>query len=260
MSNASWRCATVIPAYDEAATVTDIARRVCSYSDLTIVVDDGSSDGTGERLTELPVAALRNTVNRGKGASLIRGCEYALAHGADAVITLDADGQHRPEDIPRLQAAARAAPGYIVIAARTRQRANAPLMRRFANGFADFWISWAAGYAIKDTQSGFRLYPADVLQALRPRLSAYAGFVFESEILIEAARIGRYSIAVDVDTIYAADARRSHYRPVRDTLRIVRMVAWKLLSRGLYPVGLLRALKVLPPPYTFNHFDKGNKK
>lgn len=254
---AEWRCATVIPAYNEAATVADIVRRACAYSDLTIVVDDGSCDGTAEKLTELPVTVLRNPINRGKGASLVHGCDYALAYGVDAIVTLDADGQHRPEDIPRLQAAARAHPGCIVIAARTRRRTQAPRLRRVANRIADFWISWAAGYPIKDTQSGFRLYPVDVLSALPPHFVAGDGFVFESEILIEAARAGYYSIAIDIDTIYAADARPSHYRPLRDTVRIARMVAGKLLRRGLYPLGLLRALRLMPLPSTFDR-DKEN--
>ncbi|MEZ5651638.1 MAG: glycosyltransferase family 2 protein [Burkholderiaceae bacterium] len=233
------RFAIVIPAYNEARTIAGLARRCLALCPNLIIVDDASTDGTAAELAGLPVTVLRNHRNRGKGASLRRGIRHACGLGVRAIITLDGDGQHRPEDIPRLVAAHLDHPTALVIAARLRQREAAPALRRFANSQADFWISWAAGRAIRDTQSGFRLYPARVF---RKRAPAGEGFVFESELLIEASRRGVPIVDIPIDTVYHAQLRASHYRPTLDTLRIVKMVAGKLLGRGLYPYGLYRSL------------------
>jgi len=238
--------AVVIPAYNEAATIAAVIARARHHARWIIVVDDGSTDGTGALAEQSAVTLLRHEHNRGKAAALWHGMSHALQHGATVIITLDADAQHRPEDIPRLVAVSRRQPECIVIAARVRGREQVPGPRRFANRMANFWISWAAGHPIADTQSGFRLYPAAVLSAVRVPYSRRHGFVFESEILIEAAAAGYFTTAVPVEAIYSTNARPSHYRPARDTWRIVRMVATKLLRRGLYPQGLLRALGVLP--------------
>lgn len=230
----------VIPAYNEARTIRDVASRALAQDVAVIVVDDGSVDGTPTRLDGLRLILLCNERNAGKGASLHLGLQRALAEGADAVITLDADGQHAPEDIPRLLEASQRNPGRIIIGARTRNTENAPKARLFANRFADFWVSWAAGRPIRDSQSGYRLYPAAAVAAMPADLNG--GFVFESEILIELARRGFRFATVPIASCYPEDARPSHFRPVRDIVRIVRMVAWKLISRGLYLPGLARAL------------------
>jgi glycosyltransferase involved in cell wall biosynthesis len=151
--------AVVIPAYNEARTIADVAQRALAQIEQVIIVDDGSDDATVEQLHGMPVTVLRHTANQGKAASLWTGMQHALTLGADAVITLDGDGQHRPEEIPRLLAAAQN-PTAIIIAARLKGRTQVPRARRFANGMADFWIAWAAGYPLHDTQSGFRCYPA----------------------------------------------------------------------------------------------------
>ena len=240
--------AVVIPAYNEAATIADIVRRARQQVERVIVVDDGSGDDTAARAEAAGAVVLRQADNRGKGASLWRGMRYAVERGADAVVTLDADGQHRPEDIPKLLAASRRWPGRPIIAARLERRAAAPPLRRFANGMADFWVSWAAGCPIPDTQSGFRLYPTEFLRRATGPEKGRRGFAFESALLIQAGRQRRYPEVVAIETIYPAHARPSHYRPWRDTLRIVDLVAWSLLKRGFYPAGLLRSLRLLPLP------------
>lgn len=242
------RVAVVIPAFNEAATVADVAERALRYAKRVYVVDDGSEDDTASRLAGLPVTLIRNGTNLGKAASMARGFGAALEESVDAVITLDADGQHRPEDIPRLVEAAAEHPGDIVIAARLEERGRMPGKRRFGNRQADFWISWAAGYPIRDTQSGYRLYPAPLLERLEVRSGRRNSFVFESEVLIEAARIGCYARPVAIEAIYGDDLRESHYRTAADTMRIVRMVAGKLVRSGLNPLGLLRSLALLPHP------------
>ena len=242
------RVAVVIPAFNEATTVAEIAERALRHAQAVVVVDDGSDDDTAAQLAELPVTLIRNATNLGKAASLARGFAAALERSMDAVITLDADGQHLPEDIPRLMAAAAAYPGDIIIGARLRGREQMPRSRRFGNRQADFWISWAAGYPIRDSQCGYRLYPAALLERMMVRDGRSNSFVFESEVLIEAARIGCYARPVCIDTIYGRSPRGSHYRAAPDTMRIVLMVAGKLIQRGLYPLGLLRSLGLLSHP------------
>jgi glycosyltransferase involved in cell wall biosynthesis len=240
--------AVVIPAHNEAATIADIVRRARQQVEWVIVVDDGSRDDTTVRAETTGATVLRQPDNQGKGASLWRGMQTAVERGAEAVITLDADGQHRPEDIPKLLEARQRWPGCPIIAARLKCREAAPRLRRFANGMADFWVSWAAGCPIPDTQSGFRLYPADFLRRASRPARGQRGFAFESALLIQAGRQRRYPGAVAIETIYHAQGRPSHYRPWRDTLRIVNLVAGSLFERGMYPVGLLRSLRLLTLP------------
>ena len=234
--------AAVIPAFNEEATIRDVVERALRQVARVIVVDDGSSDGTCAVLGGLPVTVLRNERNLGKARSLIRGMEEAFGHGALAVVTLDGDGQHPPEEIPRLLPAQSAEPRSIAIGSRLHDAANVPLDRYLANRFANFWIAWAAGQRVEDSQSGFRVYSETAWREVLPRCCG-EGFVFESEVLIEAGRAGFQLLSVPIPAIYAARARRSHFRPVLDIARITRMVAWKLLARGLYLSGLIRSLR-----------------
>jgi glycosyltransferase involved in cell wall biosynthesis len=252
------RYAVVIPAYNEASTIREVAIGALEQVGAVIVVDDGSVDGTAGALAGLPVLLLRNSANCGKAASLVRGMEAALAAGVDAVISLDGDGQHAPRDIPKLIEAYEGDPDALVIGARLLERGNIPRERYLANRFANFWIAWAAGQPIADSQSGFRLYPAALLRSVRPRCDRAASFVFESEIVIDAGRRGIKLVAVPVQARYAPQRRRSHFRPIVDIARIVRMVAWKLLARGMDLPGLARSLRATdtcktPAPCTRRH-------
>jgi glycosyltransferase involved in cell wall biosynthesis len=238
------KIAVVIPAYNEAATIRDVATRTLEILSQVIVVDDGSTDATAAALAGLPLTLISNPVNLGKGASLWRGFAIALAEGADAVITLDGDAQHRPEDIPRLVAAWEANPGRIIIGARLAERDKVPPLRYFGNRFANFWVAWAAGFPVADSQSGFRVYPANLLRQVQVAHGPNARFAFESEILIEAGRAGVRSTAVPIAALYPPNARASHYRSAVDTARIVRMITWKLASRGFDLPALVRSLSL----------------
>ncbi len=241
MPTDSPKLAVVIPAYNESATIRDVAIRALSQCDNVIVVDDGSSDGTADCLARLNVRLIRHGTNLRKAAALWNGMRAAIDAGAHAVITLDGDGQHRPEDIPILVRAAEKHPGSIVIGSRLHQGDEIPRTRWRANRVANFWISWAAGYPIQDSQSGFRLYPAALLQELNLGTGASRGFVFESEILIEAANRGVQSVAVEISAIYSGGLRPSHFRPVADIASITLMVGGRLIRRGLFLPGLCRS-------------------
>jgi glycosyltransferase involved in cell wall biosynthesis len=238
-----------IPAYQETATIRALAEEALRESPNVIVVDDGSTDGTAEQLADLPVTLLVHERNRGKAASLRTAFAHALAQNAACVIAMDGDGQHDPADAPLLLAAWRRNPRKILIGSRLHDRSQFPVARWRANRFACFWISWAAGHPIADSQSGFRAYPAEVMRlALGPGVRG-GRFTFESEVLIEAARHGHSTLAMAIPGRYPANARPSHFRPVWDITKIVLMVGARLLRSCMAPVGLWRSLQpavVLP--------------
>jgi glycosyltransferase involved in cell wall biosynthesis len=241
----------VIPAYEEAATIGGLVDHCGALREVAdiVVVDDGSHDETARIAGQRGAKVVRHAQNLGKGASLMDGMRIALARSATHIVTLDGDGQHRPEDLPRLLACSRKWPGYIVIGSRRTTGRAAPRARFIANRVADFWISWASRHPVDDSQSGFRVYPADLVRRIAAGPALAARFAFESEILIEAARLGVYTVAVDIPTIYGAALQRpSHFRPVTDITRIVLMVAGKLLAAGMDPVGLWRSLRRTPDP------------
>src|SRR6202008_1474459 len=226
----------VIPADSEAATIRDVAARTLHFLDDVIVINDGSTDSTLAGLEGLPGTVVSNPVNLGNGASLWRGFALALVEAADAVIPGDGDAQHRPEDIPHLVAAAAAHPGRMIIGARLWDKNKVPPLRYFGNRFANFWVAWAAGFPVADSQSGFRLYPASLLRSIDIFHGAGGRFAFEREILIEAVRAGVRTSAVPIAALYPPNARASHYRSAVDTARLVRMIAGKLVARGFAPL------------------------
>ena len=231
----------VIPAFNESATIHDVAKKALQYSSHVIIVDDDSEDDTLEKLADLPVIILENKTNQGKAATLMRGFQYALANHAEAIITLDGDDQHNPNDIPKLIAAHERQGNHLIIGARLENNEEAPSNRLWANRFADFWVSWAAGHHVTDSQSGFRLYPTNLLKTTTAAHGRYWGFVFETEIIINAARKRFYTSIVPIKSCYPEKRRESHYRPWRDITKTVLMIFWKIVSCGLNIPGLIRS-------------------
>lgn len=181
------------------------------------MVDDGSGDGTAERVAGMPVEVIRHPANRGKGAALRTGFAWALEKGFSGVVTLDADGQHDPSAIPRLAAAAREREMDILIASRATQFDEMAGLRSWWNRFGVWCMRKRTGFEISDSQSGFRYYSARLLKAVT--LSGN-GYELEMEILMKAWRGGFRMGSLPVAARVADGRSTSHFRPVRDTWNI----------------------------------------
>jgi len=238
------RVAVVIPALNEERAIRGVVESVLAILPNVIVVDDGSTDATLERIADLPVTVIRHATPLGKGQGLRDGFRKARELGFDAVIAMDGDGQHLAADIPRMLAAARAYPEHIVIGARIRNRGNQPAARRRANDFADWGISWGCGIPVADTQSGQRYYPLGALELVD---LAADDFVFEAALLIAAAREKNVGVvSVPIDSRYQDEFRASHFRPVRDVTRITWYTIKRVVHYG-HVVASYRASHSRPP-------------
>jgi len=217
----SARVFIVIPCYDSARKVGAVVRGAAESGLPVIVVDDGSSDGSGEAAAAAGASVvLRHPRNQGKGAALRSGFRHALVAGADAVLTLDADGQHDTREIPALLAAHEATPHALVIGVRSFAPEAMPTRSRIGNRISTYWIARFAGQGYADTQSGFRVYPRPLLEL--PALRTHR-FDTEAELLLSAAKLGLPLVEVPVRTIYATD-RVTHFHGFTDTLRVMRLV------------------------------------
>jgi len=209
----------VIPAFRAARTIGRVVEETRRHVASVLVVDDGSDDDTAEVARAAGATVIHHPANRGKGASLRTGLHHVVAHGAARAVTLDADGQHLPDEIPKLLAAADAAPDAIVVGERDKSGQTIRTAARFGNWVADGLLRRFARRALPDTQSGFRVYPLPATLALGARGSR---FEFETEVLLRAARAGIPIVGTPVRVHYPPPAERvSHYDPWRDTLRII---------------------------------------
>jgi glycosyltransferase involved in cell wall biosynthesis len=220
--------AAVIPAYRAAGTVGRVVEGARRHTARVFVVDDGSDDATTATATAAGAEVLRHPVNAGKGAAIQTGLRALAAAHVERALTLDADGQHLPEEIPVLLAASDAAPRAIVVGERRKEGHEIARKNLFGNWIADRLLRLVAGQRLPDTQSGFRIYPVDGTLALG---ALGARFEFETEVLLRAARRGMPLVGVPVAVHYPPVAERiSHYRPARDTLRIIGTVV-RVLAR-----------------------------
>lgn len=210
----------LIPAFDAAASIGRVLERVrlSAPSLPVLVVDDGSRDATAEAARAAGAEVLSHPGNRGKGAALRTGFAAALDRGDSGVLTLDADGQHPPELLPRfLEASARA---DLVLGCRMDDAASMPWLRLQANRLASRMVSARAGTRIRDSQCGYRWVSAGVLRRVDLRTERYET---ESELLILAARAGFRISEIPVPAVYAGEA--SGIRKMPDSVRFLRMLA-----------------------------------
>lgn len=207
----------LIPAYNACGTVGVVVSGTLRHLEHVVVVDDGSADDTATNARTAGAHVISHPVNMGKGAALRTGFDYALANGYEAVLTLDADTQHDPDEIPRLMSGAAGGAG-IVVGCRLSEKDKVPPARYYTNMVGVKCISWRSKNLLEDSQSGFRLYKADVLRGMK---YTSRGFETETELLIRTGRRGFGIKSVSVKAIYNRDIlSRSNFHTVRDTYRI----------------------------------------
>ena len=213
----------VIPTYQNAKTLLKVVADVHRVVDTVFVVDDGSNDGTAALLdkatgNERPEKVLTHPKNCGKGAALKTGLTYARQQGFRYAVTVDADGQHRADDIPALLKAVEEEPDALAIGSRGLQHENMPAKSTFANRFSNFWFALQTLQRLPDTQSGLRIYPLRRLHGLRWMSARYEA---ELTLLVFSAWAGVKLLPVPVSVYYPPrDQRVTHFRPGRDFTRI----------------------------------------
>lgn len=232
----------VIPCYQGAARVGDVVRGARASGLPVVVVDDGSTDGSAAVAEAAGATVLRHPVNRGKGAAIASGFAHARRIGADAVVTMDADGQHDPSEIAALLEAHARAPDAVVVGVRSFAPGDMPRRSRVGNRISTWWISRYAGVRYRDTQSGFRVYPAALFDV--PLRSSR--FETETELLLRAAKMKLPLVEVPIKTIYRDD-HSSHFHGFRDTLRVIRLVFFSPLWIVLLWVGCAHVAPSLLP-------------
>ena len=233
----------VIPAYNEAPTLGAVVAAARAHAPV-LVVDDGSDDASAAVAARAGAEVIRHPKRLGKGEAIRTGVAAARRRGATLVVTLDGDGQHDPADLAVVLDAARAAPRAIVVGSRLGAGAALPADRLNAIRVAGFFVSWASGLTVRDTQSGFRAYPVELFDDVEPRRG---GFVFETEVLVAAAARGWRVREVPVTAIPRA-ARRSRFRPLGDGVAIGAYLAGLALAR--WEVEARAALGALGAPFT----------
>ncbi len=213
--------AVVIPAYQAAPTIADVAQRALALLPTVLVIDDGSDDDTAGEARRAGAEVISQPQNRGKGDALELAFETLFARGFEAVITVDADGQHLPEEIPVLTRAA--VDGVdLVLGTRSHLFEQMSRLRRFSNRLSSRVISLVAGASVGDVQTGFRLYTRRLIAATG---FPEARFEAESAVVIRAARQGLRIVSVPVRLGFADGRTTSHFRPLADSLRIAGAVA-----------------------------------
>lgn len=212
--------AYLIPAYQASRSLKRVLDDLRGHDaeGALLVVDDGSSDGTGDIARAAGIDVLTHDGNRGKGMALKSGFAWLAERGFATAVTVDADGQHRAEDAVML--AKHSAPaGSIVLGVRDLVRDGAPKQNQLSNRFSNRWVSRFAGVQLSDTQCGLRRYPLEATLALD---SDARGYGFECDLLVRAARRGIPIVEAPVHVIYPPKAERvSHFRVVADPTRIV---------------------------------------
>jgi glycosyltransferase involved in cell wall biosynthesis len=207
----------LVPAYNEGARVANVVKGALTHLPV-LVVDDGSTDETAEYAEAAGALLHRQGTNQGKGAALKAGFAYAIQNGYEAVVMLDADMQHDPEEIPQfVQRYAAQRPDLII---GVRKFAQMPTLRRFTNTLGEWMFTWALGTRARDNQSGYRLVGQRLMEVMLA--SRETNFEFEVEMILECVKHGFQMDWVPIRTIYGDE--KSHIRPLRHVVHFFRIV------------------------------------
>lgn len=223
----SERIVAIIPALNAERTLPNVVEQTRKEIEPVLVIDDGSTDRTGDVARAAGAIVLRHEQNRGKGGALKTGFAWALANGYDGVITLDADGQHLPGEIPKFIREREANGADLIIGGRAHLFGQMLPRRRTANRFSAWCIAKCSGVRITDSQSGFRYYSAKLIGAMKLRTD---GFDMESEVIVRAGRRGFRIVTIPIDLGFVDGISTSHYKPMMDTMRI----AWTVTRARLF--------------------------
>ncbi|MCD6163325.1 MAG: glycosyltransferase family 2 protein [candidate division Zixibacteria bacterium] len=210
----------IIPTYQTAPYIKDVITDTKNYLNDILVVDDGSTDGSGDIASDCGVKVITHETNNGKGAALKTGFNYAIKHGYDAVITLDADGQHKAKYIPDFMNMYAKTRAGLIIGSRKSDKADMSFPRRCSNFLTSHMLSFLLCAYIEDSQSGYRLITTDLLKQVELKSDRYE---LETEIIIRAITHGFKTAFVPIKVVYGANfpSSISHFA---DTFRWVKMV------------------------------------
>lgn len=236
------RYCIIIPTYNNCRTIADVVERSLAVCPDVIVVNDGCTDNTVQNLCGLDITILSHERNRGKGQALKTGLKYAGRNGFTHAITIDADGQHFPEDIPLLTDASDRNPKDIILGMRNLTSENMPRQNTFANRFSNFWFRLQTAQKLDDTQSGMRIYPIDSLYGMWLVTARYEA---ELALIVFAAWHGVRITGVPVRVLYQPEGERvSHFRPFWDFFRITVLNTVLCFGALLYalPAALIRKI------------------
>jgi glycosyltransferase involved in cell wall biosynthesis len=214
--------AVLIPALNASQTLSEVLKKVSEHvpSSSVIVVDDGSTDETARIAQAGGARLLSHPVNRGKGAALRTGFEHVVADPAiECVITLDADLQHDPNELPKFIEQWKQGNADVIIGRRKRIGSGMPLHRRMSNIINSYLVSVRGGARIYDSQCGYRCIGRSVLETIQ---FSSDGFEAETEILLKAARLGFRFSSVRISTIYGSEqSHMTHWQTTRRFLHVL---------------------------------------
>ena len=223
----SEKVVAIIPALNAERTLPGVIEQARRQIEPVVVIDDGSRDRTGDVARAAGAIVLRHEVNRGKGGALKTGFAWARENGYEGVITLDADGQHLPSEIPKFLRQRESGGEDLIIGGRAHLFGQMLPRRRNAHRFSAWCIAKCSGVPITDSQSGFRFYSARLIDGIDLRTN---GFDMESEVIVRAGRRGFRIVTIPIDLGFVDGLSTSHYRPLKDTLRI----AWTVTRARLF--------------------------
>jgi len=246
-----------VPVYNHAATLRQVVEGLLRHHQQVLVVDDGSSDDVTAAIADLPIELLQHQRNLGKGAALRTAAAWGLELGMRHMVTIDADGQHDPDDLPRFLDEIEKHPQALIVGHRDFAQASIPGSSRFGRQFSNFWLRVQTGRQLKDSQSGFRAYPLMIFEHLNFWTRRYN---FEVEVLVRSAWAGLELRDLDIAVYYPpGDERISHFRGFMDNWRLTLLnthltlrsiVPWphrKIIEHPVGEAGELKTVSVIHP-------------